>query len=180
MSRYLLSALVLFSFFLAPASFAEKTSTRFGEISVLSRFEMDNFDDADSDKQRSVHLNDVVVEPLITPRNNFIVEQVFEFNNKDVVLLMDLGGTGCPAMYRLLTLSDAGVSATDEFGTCSDLPEISVEGEVMTITLPDSAPLYAQREMSEKELDKLFSTSYIYTFSDGKLSEKIVTATPKK
>jgi len=50
----------------------------------------------------------------------------FELNGKDVVLLQDTGGAACPALYRFVTLTPQGVSATSEFGTCSDIATVQL------------------------------------------------------
>lgn len=50
----------------------------------------------------------------------------FELNGKDVVLLQNTGGAACPALYRFVTLTQQGVSATAEFGTCSDIATVQL------------------------------------------------------
>ena len=48
-----------------------------------------------------------------------------ERKTSDLVLLQSTGGTGCPAQYRIATLSSAGIMVTPEFGSCSDLAALT-------------------------------------------------------
>lgn len=48
------------------------------------------------------------------------------------------GGTACPALYRFIFAeSDGQISITDSFGTCSDLPELRVSPENVTVVFPN-------------------------------------------
>ena len=46
------------------------------------------------------------------------------------------GGTACPAMYRAIDLSGPRAVVSPEFGTCSDLPAVSVREGVLHVTMP--------------------------------------------
>ena len=48
-----------------------------------------------------------------------------ERKTSDLVLLQSIGGSGCPAQYRIATLSSAGITVTPEFGSCSDLAALT-------------------------------------------------------
>lgn len=58
--------------------------------------------------------------------------------DSDIVLVMNnSGGTACPAQYFFVTLSAANNSRlSPEFGTCSDLAEVSLNGSEITVTMP--------------------------------------------
>ncbi len=69
-----------------------------------------------------------------------------------LVLAGSDGGTGCPAMFRIVRIiEEARVSMTEEFGDCSDSPNITLE------SLPDERLLlrfpgyYRLRPEEEKE-----------------------------
>lgn len=51
----------------------------------------------------------------------------FELEDRDIVLLQDTGGTGCPALYRFATMSLQGISVTPEFGTCSGIASATLQ-----------------------------------------------------
>ena len=51
----------------------------------------------------------------------------FELEGRDIVLLQDTGGTGCPALYRFATLTPQGIAVTPEFGTCSGIAAVTLQ-----------------------------------------------------
>ena len=63
-------------------------------------------------------------QPALAPvqgNNGLYIVAHAERNPSDLVLLQSIGGSGCPAQYRIATLSSAGITVTPEFGSCSDL-----------------------------------------------------------
>ena len=61
------------------------------------------------------------VSPAIEGNNGLDIVANYEIGQSDVLLLQDTGGTACPALFRFITVSAAGVRVTPEFGTCSDI-----------------------------------------------------------
>lgn len=61
------------------------------------------------------------VQPTIEGNNSLSIVASYELGKDDVFLLQNSGGTACPALYTFVTISAAGVRATPEFGTCSDI-----------------------------------------------------------
>lgn len=51
----------------------------------------------------------------------------FELEERDIVLLQDTGGAGCPALYRFATLTPQGIAVTPEFGTCSGIATVTLQ-----------------------------------------------------
>lgn len=78
---------------------------------------------------------------IVYDQNDYLleIEKVFNISEKTVVLFgVSGGGNACPGNFRFMTVDKTGnVSVTDEFGTCSDVPKISVAQEAITVTLPD-------------------------------------------
>jgi hypothetical protein len=59
----------------------------------------------------------------------------------DVVLIqLSSGGNACPATYAWLDTRPGSIRLTDEFGTCSDLHEISWDAETVTVSMPSMVP----------------------------------------
>lgn len=119
----------------------EKTMhTRFGVLKV-------------SDENTLLH-DDKPIKPDIQGNSSLSLIRYFQSELSDLVLIQDTGGTACPAQFYLLTLSSASVSATEPFGTCNDLIEIEVKGDVVSIAMPGFLgpfePPAAQRR-AEKE-----------------------------
>jgi len=63
-------------------------------------------------------------------------EKVFALGNADVVLVQDDGNC---AGYHFLTLkSKTDLKESKSFGTCSDLPKVVQNGDVIKVTLPNA------------------------------------------
>lgn len=67
------------------------------------------------------------------------IEKAFSGLDKTVVLVtVGSGGSGCPVQYRFVLVRKNGtVEVTDEFGTCSDLPAVSINQGEINVSLPD-------------------------------------------
>ena len=70
------------------------------------------------------HTTPAKLEPVIGNNALHIVAHT-ERKTSDLVLLQSVGGSGCPAQYRIATLSSAGITVTPEFGSCSDLAALT-------------------------------------------------------
>lgn len=80
----------------------------------------------------------------------------FKVGAEDLVLLsVSEGGNACPAMYQLVSVSEPKWH-TKEFGTCSDIPKITVDTNKLTFVF---------KKMSGKGTE-----TWIY--ENGKLSTK--------
>lgn len=60
-------------------------------------------------------------------------------DNGLLVLGFNPGGNACGALYRILDTRAGRPVMSDVFGTCSDLPEVSVSGAALTVTFPGDA-----------------------------------------
>lgn len=69
------------------------------------------------------------------------IEYQFRLPTSDVVLVSEYsGGNGCPANYRFVQVGkDDRVVTTKVFGNCSDIPQVTVDGERITVALPAEA-----------------------------------------
>ena len=71
------------------------------------------------------------------------IEENLKYKNGNAVLIMDFSrGTSCPAKYRWLIVMPDSTTQTPEFGSCSDLPKVSITGDKLTVMFPrfNSAP----------------------------------------
>lgn len=59
----------------------------------------------------------------------------------DVILVMNnSGGTACPAQYFFVTVKSAtDVQLSPEFGTCSDLIDVSQNGDQINVSMPEAS-----------------------------------------
>lgn len=70
---------------------------------------------------------------------------VYQSDVGDVVVLMDTGGTACPALFRILSVTSTGAVSTPLFGTCSEIARIwSVDPSYLQDQHPNSPAALAQ------------------------------------
>jgi hypothetical protein len=69
-----------------------------------------------------------------------------------VVIGITSGGTACPMMFRVVHLPEDGSPiATDEFGDCSDIPDVHVDGRRVVMRFPGFYPSGADDEPGFEE-----------------------------
>ncbi len=68
------------------------------------------------------------------------IKKRFKMMDADVVLIMiNSGGTACPALYRFLTVNkNSAYTLSKTFGSCSDLPKIQSKGNKIIVKFPVS------------------------------------------
>ncbi len=77
------------------------------------------------------------VLPGVQANNSLAFVAHHELGKADVVLLQNTGGSACPATYRFITLTAGGITASPEFGTCSDLIYPTSDGQAtITVAMP--------------------------------------------
>ena len=65
------------------------------------------------------------------------VEQHTAFQSGYALLIMNnSGGTACPVQYRWVLLEGSGPKVTPEFGTCSDLVQVTQANNSLMVTMP--------------------------------------------
>lgn len=96
--------------------------TRFGKLTV---------DDA-----LVLQLNGKPVKPTVEGNSNLRFLSLYQTGDADAVVLQIVGGTACPVLLRVVTVSAAGLKASPEFGSCSDLVTQSFDGDVLTVSMP--------------------------------------------
>ena len=78
--------------------------------------------------------------PVLQDKSDLVVsigKDVRNASARYLVLVEDSGGTACPAMLQVVDLSGATPKISEQFGTCSDIPAVSLDGATLTVTLPD-------------------------------------------
>lgn len=107
------------------------------------------------------------LDKTLTLGSRSLLEEDDEISGVDAVfdapgqttLMLSIGGMGasCPSLYMFLTLkSDGRTSKTDHFGTCSDVPQVSIANNQVSVTMPemngrgDETWTYANDTLSKK------------------------------
>jgi hypothetical protein len=76
------------------------------------------------------------LDPEIQGNNSLEIVQTLRLGSSDVALIADNGGSACPTLYYMVSVSAAGPKASATFGTCSDLIRVGQEGDTIWMTMP--------------------------------------------
>jgi hypothetical protein len=150
-SRYALGGCLLIA---TNISLAQDIPTRFGSLKI------------DNDYQLLYKGKPLV--PEIRGNNGLSLIGSYQLNEKnDIVLLQDVGGSACPALFLFVTVSSGMAKSTSPFGSCSDLAVVTKNIDSITVTMPGyKGPFESKTSKAQAEKQKV-----IYVFKDGALSE---------
>ncbi len=109
------------------------------------------------------------VVPAIEGNSSLAIVAHYEIGPSDVLLLQDTGGTACPALFHFITVSAAGLKATPEFGTCSDIIYPTMNAETATVTV--AMLRFMGPAQSEAEKQKAYMTKTVFRFANGQVME---------
>lgn len=109
------------------------------------------------------------VAPAIEGNNSLSIVAHYEMGQSDVLLLQDNGGTACPALFRFVTVNAAGLRATPEFGSCSDIIYPSMDIKTATITITTNGFMGPFEPEAEKR--KAYMTKRAFRFANGQVME---------
>jgi hypothetical protein len=76
------------------------------------------------------------VQPTIEANNSLDLSEPYQIGASDAVLVTDIGGTACQALYYFVTVTKSGAKMTPSFGTCSDLIKVKRTGDSISISMP--------------------------------------------
>lgn len=139
----------------AVASYDKKAKTRHGVLSV-------NEDD------NTLLFKGKRVLPGVEGNNSLSIVASHELGRSDVLLLQNNGGSACAALYRFITVSASGITATPEFGTCSDLIYPTSDGKTsITVTMPGAAGAGE----SKGTQNRATLTKFVYRYQGGQVTE---------
>lgn len=101
-------------------------------------------------------LNGKAVNPRVEGNNSLSFVAQVALRNRRAVLVQDNGGTACPATYRWVIVSDGAYALSPPFGSCSDLVNVSVDSNVLVVTMPGFVgpfePAAAQKSAARKRM----------------------------
>lgn len=126
------------------ASDGDIHDTKFGKLSIGL-----------VDDQQVLFFKGKQVNPKIEGNSSLSFEKSFRIADSEVVLLQNTGGTACPALFTLVTVTSQGISQSPEFGTCSDLIKSTQSGDKLIFSMPS--------------MQRRGKTNYV--FENGKLTE---------
>lgn len=116
------AALLAFGLLPSTAVAQEAFNSRFGELSI--------------GEDKILRFNGEETNPLVEGNNFLSFDGTYGFSDYDLVLVLDTGGTGCPAFYHIVKLSTRGATVSEAFGTCAELSVVTRTGTGIMVELP--------------------------------------------
>jgi DNA-directed RNA polymerase subunit RPC12/RpoP len=80
-------------------------------------------------------LNGQLVKPAIQANSSLSIKESFRIGDDYVVLIENIGGTACPALFNFVTARANGAQSYPTFGTCSDTYQIERSGDSVVVTM---------------------------------------------
>ena len=131
---------------------SQKISTRFGVLSV--------------NDDKLLRFKEQPLRPPIEGNNSLDLGSITSMGAADVVLVTDNGGTGCPAMFYLVTVTSAGAKASRPFGSCSEFANVRRRGNSISVTMPGFLgpfePRAAQRRAARRRHVFIYRGGVVY------------------
>lgn len=80
-------------------------------------------------------LNGRLVKPALQANSSLSIKESFRIGEDHLVLVENLGGTACPALFNFVLVKVNGAQSYPTFGTCSDLYQIERSGDSVVVTM---------------------------------------------
>lgn len=130
--------------------------TRYGQFQIKA---------SDEYPQGALYFEHKLVKPVISGNNSLAIEGIYTLSTDDLLLVQDIGGSGCPLTLYFVKISlSKNIRVSPAFGSCSDLIKVSVKPKKIIITMPDFIGA-SETEQQDRAVAK-HKMTYIY---DGNL-----------
>jgi hypothetical protein len=131
------------------------STTRFGAVSITD--------------DQNVLFNGMPLSPKLEGRGTLSVREKIEVGNSDLLLIEEVAGSACPALYYFVRTSAAGAAATPSFGTCSDEIKVSRDGERVSISMPGFQGQFESKEAQTNAAKE----AHVFAYESGTVKEAI-------
>lgn len=144
-----------------------------GEGEYITRYGKFQIKESENYPTGALYFNHQIVKPVIEGNNNLTVNKVFKLQNDDVLLVEEIGGSGCPiTLYFVKVTPSKEIFVSSPFGSCSDLIKVSATASQIMVTMPD----FIGAPESEEQAGNVarHKMTYIYDGNVVKENGKIV------
>ncbi|WP_374491745.1 hypothetical protein [Brachymonas sp.] len=76
------------------------------------------------------------VLPGIEGNSALTIAGLYPMGDRDIALVEIIGGSACPSLFHFVTISRSGISASREFGSCSDVAVAQFQHGQLTLRMP--------------------------------------------
>ena len=131
----------------------QETRTRFGLLTV--------------GEDRMLLFEGRELDPPLIGNNSLTLGEPLRIGPTDLVVITDSGGTGCPFMYYVVSVTNSGAKATPAFGTCAELTGVRRKGDSLELRMPGfRGPFEPQAARRRAERER-----HIFVFRAGVVTE---------
>jgi hypothetical protein len=151
MRKYIISFSLLL---IAGASaLAQETTTRFGALTV--------------NDDKMLLFKGHPLNPPVGGNNSLDVGKPNQIGATDVALITNNGGTTCPFLYYLVTVSASGAKSSPLFGTCAEVTTVKRTGDSLSVYMPGfEGPFESERKQLRASREK-----HVFIFRAGVVTE---------
>jgi len=80
-------------------------------------------------------LNGRLVKPAIQANSSLSIKESYRIGEDHVVLIENIGGSACPALFNFVSIRANGAQSYPTFGTCSDIYQAERSGDSVVVTM---------------------------------------------
>jgi hypothetical protein len=139
---------------IAFAAYAEVVSSRFGKLEIVGEW-----------GESKLLFKGRSLAPPVEGNNFLSFEKKVVLADRDLVVVQDNGGTGCPALLYIIDVSKAGAKTTGAFGSCTDLVQITSIANGVRISMQG----FVGPAGSQNDIRKALRKRYVYEYQFGTL-----------
>jgi len=123
--RSLLGALSIMGVLAAIPAQAFETflQTKFGTLSV--------------DEEHVLHFNGKPVTPGVMGNSSLYIGPAYQVGNKILAMTINMGGTACPELFNIITISQNKAVSSPTFGTCQEPSSVQLVNQSLIVEMPD-------------------------------------------
>lgn len=116
-------------------------------------------------KNNILYFNNKQVEPMIEGNNDLAFAGFYTVRGKDIVLLQDTGGVGCPIQLYFVQIKPT-LQITEAFGTCSEVYDIHATSQFIQVSMHH---YFRANRDNEDDFD---NTRVLYKYDTHRLTTK--------
>lgn len=80
-------------------------------------------------------LNGRLIKPAIQANSSLSIKESYRIGDDHVVLIENIGGSACPALFNFVSIRANGAQSYPTFGTCSDIYQAERSGDSVIVTM---------------------------------------------
>ena len=98
---------------------------------------------------------------LLQGNSSLSIVKSFSLGDTDIALVENIGGTGCPALFTLVSINTQGaVQISPEFGTCAENMDAKLDGDSIIMSMSGFTGPFSPDEAQQQAANELHAFVY--------------------